>query len=65
MPNLTFKGDLKQKVLLTLLIVGVTSLFFFPQALFFPYCVIYMLSGVVSYMFGKSGTEDKKKTEKE
>jgi CDP-diacylglycerol--serine O-phosphatidyltransferase len=65
MPNLTFKGDLKQKIMLTLLIVGVTSLFFFPQALFFPYCVIYMLSGVVGYMFGKSGTEDKKKTEKE
>ncbi|MBN1407796.1 MAG: CDP-diacylglycerol--serine O-phosphatidyltransferase [Calditrichaceae bacterium] len=64
LPNLTFKGDTKQKVLLILLIVAVTSLFFFPQALFFPYCVIYMLSGVFGYLFGKSSNENRK-TKKE
>ena len=65
MPNLSFKGDTKQKVLITLLIIGIISLSFFPQALFFPYCIIYISSGVFGYMFGKSSSENKKKKEKE
>lgn len=63
MPSLSFKGNTEQKVLITLLIIGITSLFFFPQALFFPYCVIYMLSGVTDYLFGKSDSETKDKRE--
>lgn len=65
MPNLTFKGNLKQKILLSLLIIGITSLFIFPQALFFPYCVIYMLSGLIAYMFGKNVNENKMNKEEE
>ncbi|MEJ2055448.1 MAG: hypothetical protein P8X42_16145 [Calditrichaceae bacterium] len=58
MPNLTFKGDLKQKLKVGFLIASIVSLFFFPQALFFPYSVLYMLSGVFLYFFGKNGDEN-------
>ncbi|MEJ2544061.1 MAG: CDP-diacylglycerol--serine O-phosphatidyltransferase, partial [Calditrichaceae bacterium] len=65
LPNLSFKGNTKQKILLSLLVIGVTSLFFFPQALFFPYCVIYILSGVFAYLFGKGNSENKRTLKEE
>ena len=51
MPNLSFKGDVKQKVQFVLIILALISLIIFPQALFFPYILGYMLSGLIKYVF--------------
>jgi len=61
-PNLTFKGDNKQKFMFILVIVSLITLVAFPQALFFPYFVVYVLSGVVSYMFNKGTVTESKET---
>jgi len=60
MPNLTFRGDLKQKLKVGFLIIAIISLFFFPQALFFPYSVLYLLSGLFMYFFGDNDGENMK-----
>lgn len=60
MPNLTFRGDTKQKIIFILMILAICTLIVFPQALFFPYIVLYILSGLVRYLFNLgSGPESK------
>ncbi|MCD4693560.1 MAG: CDP-diacylglycerol--serine O-phosphatidyltransferase [Calditrichales bacterium] len=50
MPNLTFKGSRYQKVMFVLLIISFLTLIIFPKALFFPYMMIYVLSGIVRFL---------------
>lgn len=50
MPNLTFKGSRYNKVMFVLLIISFLTLIIFPKALFFPYMMIYVLSGIVRFL---------------
>lgn len=50
MPNLTFKGSRYNKVMFVLLIISFLTLIIFPKALFFPYMMVYVLSGIVRFL---------------
>lgn len=50
MPNFTFKGSRYHKVMFVLLIISFLTLIIFPKALFFPYMMIYVLSGIVRFL---------------
>lgn len=50
-PNFTFRGDKRQKILILLLIVGGILFIIFPKQLLFPYTLIYILSGIIRFLY--------------
>ncbi|APF18316.1 CDP-diacylglycerol/serineO-phosphatidyltransfera se [Caldithrix abyssi DSM 13497] len=50
-PRMTLKGSLGQKLGVLLVVVVVISLLIEPHALLLPYSVLYVLSGMVRFMF--------------
>jgi CDP-diacylglycerol--serine O-phosphatidyltransferase len=50
-PNFSFRGDKKQKILLSVLIISIIVLVAFPKQLLFPYSVIYILSGMIRFLY--------------
>ncbi|RME00451.1 MAG: hypothetical protein D6814_03485, partial [Calditrichaeota bacterium] len=51
MPKMTVKGSFGQKVVFVLMMVVVVSLLVEPHALLLPYSLIYVLSGLVRFLF--------------
>jgi len=56
----SFRGDLKQKIIFTLLIVFTILIIMFPYMLILPTMVFYIGSGIVASLFLKT-TEVRKK----
>jgi len=58
LPRLSFRGGRLNQILLFLLIFSVITLFIWPKKLFFPYILLYILSGLVGMIFRKSSPAD-------
>jgi len=58
LPKLSFRSGLKNKILLILLIISGLTLFIYPKKLFFPYSILYILSGLIIAIFKKSTSSD-------
>ncbi|MBN2424571.1 MAG: CDP-diacylglycerol--serine O-phosphatidyltransferase [Calditrichaceae bacterium] len=50
-PNLTFRGDRRQKIIFAVIIFTIITLILFPQGLLFPYILIYILSGLIRFVY--------------
>jgi len=50
MPNLNFRGPLKEKIKVLLVIAGAVLLIIFPQIVLFPFMILYILSGLVVWI---------------
>ncbi len=53
-PQLSFRGDLKQKIIFAGLIVTGILIFFFPYMLLFPMMMIYVMGGLVYSLFKRA-----------
>jgi len=51
MPRFSLKGSKRQKALVIGLIIVFFTIIIFPQHLLFPYILLYILSGIIRYMF--------------
>jgi phosphatidylserine synthase len=50
MPNLNFRGSLKEKFKVIIVIIGAILLIIFPQVSLFPFMILYILSGLVVWI---------------
>jgi CDP-diacylglycerol--serine O-phosphatidyltransferase len=50
MPNLNFRGSLKEKIKVILVIIGAVLLVIFPQIVLFPFMILYILSGLTVWI---------------
>ncbi len=51
MPNLNFKGSAKEKTKVILIIAGAILIIIFPQIVVFPFMVLYILTGLITWIF--------------
>jgi len=50
MPNLNFKGSLKEKIKVILIIIGAILIIIFPRIVVFPFMLFYILAGLVAWI---------------
>jgi phosphatidylserine synthase len=50
MPNLNFKGSVKDKIKVILVIIGTILIIIFPQIVVFPFMIFYILTGIVTWI---------------
>jgi CDP-diacylglycerol--serine O-phosphatidyltransferase len=50
MPNLNFKGSVKEKTKVILIIIGAILIIIFPQIIVFPFMVLYILTGLITWI---------------
>jgi len=50
MPNLNFKGSVKDKIKVILVIIGAILIIIFPQIVVFPFMVFYILTGIITWI---------------
>jgi len=64
LPNFSFKGNTKQKIFLAGIIIGSITVIFYPKELLFPYFLIYIVAGIIRFVFrlgkGKALGREKK-----
>lgn len=58
MPNFSFKGSKAQKIMVSLMIISIVTLIIFPQELIFPYMVLYVLSGLIRFLYKMGSIPD-------
>ena len=50
MPNLNFKGSAKDKTKVIFVIIGAILIILFPQIVVFPFMVLYILTGIITWI---------------
>jgi CDP-diacylglycerol--serine O-phosphatidyltransferase len=50
MPNLNFKGSVKDKIKVICVIIGTILIIIFPQIVVFPFMIFYILTGIVAWI---------------
>jgi CDP-diacylglycerol--serine O-phosphatidyltransferase len=50
LPNLNFKGTSKDKIKVILVIIGTILIIIFPQIVVFPFMVLYILTGIITWI---------------
>jgi CDP-diacylglycerol--serine O-phosphatidyltransferase len=50
MPNLNFKGPVKEKIKVLFIIIGAILIILFPQIVVFPFMVFYILTGLIAWI---------------
>jgi len=60
MPNLSFKGSTANKVKLILMIIGALIVVYAPQKLVFPIILLYIVAGVIRWIYYLVISEDSK-----
>ena len=50
MPNLNFKGSVKEKIKVILIIIGTILIILFPQIVVFPFMIFYILAGLIAWI---------------
>ena len=60
MPNLTLKGSTANKVKLILLFIGILIIIYEPQKLVFPVIMLYIIAGIIRWVYYLVISEDSK-----